>query len=175
MSETIEGVHDVDAAAVTWNDDAASRTEARRLRFREAVGRLAERAQSTDVVRWVLVPGSIAVLFGFNFMLFGWVGASRTHREIEQIPYLISGGLVGLALVFLGGLLLASALWLAVLRRMHDEADERARAHVRESEERMAALIASLAPKQPAKPAKQPSANGAGTRTRSRPVSAKRT
>lgn len=173
MTETIEGVHDVDAAAVTWNDDAASRTEARRLRFREAVGRLAERAQSTDVVRWVLVPGSIALLLGFNFMLFGWVGASRTHREIEQIPYLISGGLVGLALVFLGGLLLASALWLAVLRKMHEEADERARAHVRESEERMAALIASLAPPKP--PSKQSSANGAGSRTRSRPVSAKRT
>ena len=165
-----EGVRDVDVAAVSWESNPESRTEARRLRFREAVARLSERAQSTDVVRWVLVPGSIALLLGFNFMLFGWVGASRTHREIEQIPYLISGGLVGLALVFLGGLLLASALWLAVLRKVHEEADERARAHVRESEERMAKLVESVVAMQRA-PA---NGTGSGGRSRSRTVSAKR-
>jgi hypothetical protein len=35
-------------------------------------------------------------------VLLGWVGASRTPNLYEQVPYLISGGLLGLALVFLG-------------------------------------------------------------------------
>lgn len=149
---------DATAAVDLPPEDAAARTEARRLRFREAVSRLADRAQSTDVVRWVLVPGSISVLVGFNFMLFGWVGASRTYREIEQIPYLISGGIVGLALVFLGGLMLASTFWMVLLRKFQEEAEERSRQQVRDAEERFARLVTEL----------QSSAASNGTRTRAR-------
>jgi hypothetical protein len=82
---------------------------------------LADRSTSDDLVRWMLVPGSIAVILGFVVMLLGWVGAARTAREIEQIPYLISGGLIGLALVVVGGLLLVSTFWVAVLRKLQVE------------------------------------------------------
>ena len=112
----------------------------RRERFRTAVGRLAERSTSADLVRWMLVPGSLAVLAGFVAMVLGWVGAARTAREIEQIPYLISGGLIGLALVVLGGLLLMSTFWVAVLRRLQREADDRAQASVADLSARVAAL-----------------------------------
>ncbi len=98
----------------------------RRDRFRTAVGRLAERSSSADLIRWMLVPGSLAVLLGFAAIVLGWVGAARTAREIEQVPYLISGGLIGLGLVMLGGLLLASTFWVAVLRKLQSEADARA-------------------------------------------------
>ena len=112
----------------------------RRERFRTALGRLAERSTSADLVRWMLVPGSLAVLAGFVAMVLGWVGAARTAREIEQIPYLISGGLIGLALVVLGGLLLMSTFWVAVLRRLQREADDRAQASVADLSARVAAL-----------------------------------
>jgi hypothetical protein len=101
--------------------DVAPRAGDRRARFREAVSGLATRSTSDDLVRWMLVPGSVAVLLGFSVMVLGWVGAARTAREIEQIPYLISGGLIGLGLVVLGGLLLVSTFWVAVLRKLDDE------------------------------------------------------
>ncbi len=75
----------------------------------------------------MLIPGSILVFLGFVVMVLGWVGAARTAREIEQIPYLISGGLVGLALVVLGGLLLVSTFWVAVLRKLQSEATDEVR------------------------------------------------
>ena len=76
----------------------------------------------------MLIPGSLLVLLGFIAMGLGWMGAAETAREIEQTPYLISGGLVGLALVVLGGLLLVSTFWVAVLRKLQQEADPRAQA-----------------------------------------------
>ena len=126
----------------------------RRLRFRAAISELAERSTSNDLVRWMLVPGSIAVLLGFNIMLFGWFGASRTAREIEQIPYLISGGLVGLAFVVLGGLLLVSTFWVAVLRKLQEESDQ----HSRTELEQLQARIAELE-------AERPTTNGGTRRT----------
>jgi hypothetical protein len=117
--------------------ESEERLVARRLRFREAVARLSERLRSTDLMKMVLLPGAILVIVGFNFIVFGWVGAARTPREIEQIPYLISGGLVGLGLVFVGALLLASAFWMALLRRFQEEADERTARQLEGLEERL--------------------------------------
>jgi hypothetical protein len=37
-------------------------------------------------------------------ILLGWYGASHTPYVFEQVPYLISGGVLGLALAVLGGL-----------------------------------------------------------------------
>jgi hypothetical protein len=116
---------------------------ARRLRFRQALGRLAQRSQAVDLLKVVLVPGAVLVVGGVALMIFGWNGAAHTFRQIEQIPYLISGGLIGLALVFLGGLLLASAFWMTVLRRFTEEADERSAAQLRALEVRLDELVAN--------------------------------
>ena len=98
-------------------DDVAARVDARRERFRGAVARLSERAQSTQLLRMLVLPGTFFVLAGFVLMFLGWYGAAHTARQIEQIPYLISGGFVGLGLVFIGGLTLACALWMSMLQR----------------------------------------------------------
>jgi len=135
----------------------ATASTARRLRFREAVTGLAARAQSTDLLRWVLVPAASAIIIGLNFMIWGWVGAARTAREIEQIPYLISGGLIGLAFVFLGGLLLASAFWMVLLKKFQDEAEERARRDRELLEQRLATLFPAA-----------PTTNGTGEKSRPR-------
>ena len=97
----------------------------RRARFRDAVVKLSERAQSADLVKLLLLPGAVAVVAGFGFMLLGWYGASHTARQIEQIPYLISGGLIGLGLVIVGALLLSSAIWMTMLQRYMAERDAR--------------------------------------------------
>lgn len=53
-----------------------------------------------------LLGATAAVLLplGLLVILLGWYGASHTPYLFEQVPYLISGGLVGLGLVLTGGL-----------------------------------------------------------------------
>lgn len=120
--------------------DPAEPGAARRARFRTALQGLAERSSSDDLIRWMLLPACAAVLLGFVAIVLGWVGASHTARQIEQIPYLISGGILGLALVVLGGLLLASTFWVAVLRKLQQEADARADARTADLADRVTAL-----------------------------------
>jgi len=103
------------------SEDVAARVAARRERFRTAVARLSERAQSTQLLRMLLLPGAFCLLAGFVLMFLGWYGAAHTARAIEQIPYLISGGFIGLGLVFVGALILASALWMSMLQRFSEE------------------------------------------------------
>jgi hypothetical protein len=100
-------------------------TPSRRDRFRSSVSQLAERSTASDLVRWLLVPASLAIVGGFVLMVLGWYGASHTSREIEQIPYLISGGLIGLGLVVVGGLLLSATFLVAVVRKLASESQPR--------------------------------------------------
>jgi len=131
---------------------------ARRLRFRDSLSRLAQRGQAVDLLKVVLIPAAVLIAGGIGLMFFGWYGSAHTFRQIEQIPYLVSGGLIGLALVFLGGLLLASAFWMTVLRRFTEESEERSREQLRALESRLDALVAE-----------RTASNGTATRpTRSR-------
>ena len=66
--------------------------------------------------RWMLVIGGTLVPLGVVLVLLGWWGASHTVLLFEQVPYLISGGLLGLALVFGGGFTYF-AYWLTLLVR----------------------------------------------------------
>jgi hypothetical protein len=53
-------------------------------------------------------------------VLLGWWGASKSAYDFEQIPYLISGGLLGLSLVFIG-CFFYFAHWLTQLVKEHRE------------------------------------------------------
>lgn len=58
--------------------------------------------------RWVWAStrpyrGQLLLVLGFVLMLFGYLGVSREVLVARQIPYLVSGGLLGVALVSLGG------------------------------------------------------------------------
>ena len=52
-----------------------------------------------------VLVGSLLAPLGLVLILLGWLGAAHTPLVQEQIAYLISGGLLGLALVVLGGFL----------------------------------------------------------------------
>ncbi len=50
-----------------------------------------------------VLVGSVLAPLGLVLIGLGWLGASRTPLVQEQLSYLISGGLFGLALVVVGG------------------------------------------------------------------------
>lgn len=69
----------------------------------------------------LLIVSSVLMTCGLTAILLGWIGAARSTHIEEQVPYLISGGLLGLALALIGAVTLF-AQWLTVLIR-----EERAR------------------------------------------------
>jgi len=79
--------------------DATSRVD----RLAEQVRSLRTRAGTGGLDRWLLIVGGVLMPLGVLFIILGWVGASRTALPFEQNDYLISGGILGLALTFAGG------------------------------------------------------------------------
>jgi hypothetical protein len=55
------------------------------------------------------ILGMLAIAFGFVCILLGWYGAAHSPYQYEEIPYVISGGLLGVALVIGGGVLVLCA------------------------------------------------------------------
>ena len=110
----------------------------------------------------LLIVAGALVTAGLTAILLAWVGASRSTIIEEQVPYLISGGLLGLALAVVGALAYF-APWLTVLVR---EAREHETARARDHAELMAALRGSPEPLR-----LQEEGNGtAGSARRKRPV-----
>src|SRR3954466_12167747 len=56
--------------------------------------------------------GALIMPLGLVLVIMGWWGAAHTPYNFEQVPYLISGGLLGLALCLTGGFLFFGA-WVA--------------------------------------------------------------
>lgn len=79
------------------NDDRMAKLE-------QNIQQVRSRRAAFPFERWLVVAGGVLAGLGLLFILLGWVGASRTPYVFEQVPYLISGGLGGLALAVLGGL-----------------------------------------------------------------------
>ena len=61
------------------------------------------RNQSDRVASWACVG------LGVVFLIAGWFGVSATAFPGEQMPYVVSGGLVGLFFLGLGGVMWLSA------------------------------------------------------------------
>ena len=97
--------------------------------------------------RWMLVVGGILVPLGVLLVFLGWLGASQTPLLFELIPYLISGGQLGLALVVGGGFVYFT-YWQAVRVR-------EARAQHAELIAALARLEATMAPAPPPAPARK--------------------
>jgi hypothetical protein len=67
-----------------------------------------------DLMKWVRVQWDrtgawLASVGGLIALLVGWIGVSGTGYPAEQIPYIISGGLLGLFLLGIAGILWLSA------------------------------------------------------------------
>jgi hypothetical protein len=101
------------------------------------VSRLRVRVGAGSLDRVLLVVGGTLMPLGVLLVVLGWLGASRTVLVFEQIPYMLSGGLLGVALVFAGGFLYFT-YWQTLQVR-------ESRARERDLRAEREALVASLA------------------------------
>jgi hypothetical protein len=87
----------------TFGDRSAESAGGRINRLSEQVRTLRTRAAGANLDRLLLIAGGTLMPVGVLLIILGWVGAARTPLPFEQNDYLISGGILGLALVFAGG------------------------------------------------------------------------
>ena len=122
-----------------YSGEQVTEREARLRRMLSRAGRL----RSIGGEQWLFAAGGALVVAGLLCILVGWVGTSRTVLVAGQIPYLVSGGLLGLGLVFMGGFLYFGH-WVAVMARENREsaaADRRDMAALRNSISDLATAI----------------------------------
>jgi hypothetical protein len=105
MSAPAETISTAPGAAAERQSRLASRVRA--LRTRAGAGQLD---------RWLLIIGGVLLPLGVLLIVLGWLGASRTILPFEQIPYVVSGGLLGIAFVIIGGFVYF-AYWQTLLVR----------------------------------------------------------
>jgi hypothetical protein len=72
--------------------------------LRSAVGSLRVRASRGGIDQYLFIAACVLVPLGLGLVLLGWYGSAHTPYQFEQLPYVISGGLLGTALAVLGGL-----------------------------------------------------------------------
>jgi uncharacterized membrane protein len=60
----------------------------------------------------LFIAGAVLMPLGLVAIFIGWYGVAHSHYEYDQLTYIISGGVLGVALVLLGGFLYFGA-WLA--------------------------------------------------------------
>ncbi|MFL6239394.1 MAG: hypothetical protein ACJ735_07910 [Actinomycetes bacterium] len=88
----------------------------RQSRLAARVRNVRTRAGAGQLDRWLLIIGGVLLPLGVLLILLGWLGASRTILPFEQIPYVVSGGLLGIAFVIIGGFVYF-AYWQTLLVR----------------------------------------------------------
>ena len=112
-------------------------------RLSEGVSKLRGRSRNEELIeRFLMIGGGVLLLGGFVAIVIGWFGASHTGYVFEQIPYMVSGGLLGLALVFAGGSFYF-AYWLTrMVRETRVSRDEASKAFRTMNE--MAELLATV-------------------------------
>ena len=83
-------------------------------RLSRAVARIKTRGGLLEAPRLLMWGGSILMSLGLGLIGVAWYGAAHTPYLFEQVPYMISGGLLGLGLAFVGGFMYF-AFWLTRL------------------------------------------------------------
>lgn len=63
-----------------------------------------EGSSGYSVERVLAIVSAVLLPLGILIIVLGWYGASHTPYLFEQVPYLISGGILGLGLAIVGGL-----------------------------------------------------------------------
>ncbi|MGH9084042.1 MAG: hypothetical protein ACRDYW_01185 [Acidimicrobiales bacterium] len=98
--------------------DQASQDE-RDSRFADGVRTLRVGGASLRLEeRLLMIVGGVLAPLGLIVVLLGWWGAAHSPYVFEQLPYVISGGLLGLGLIFLGSFFYF-AHWMTQLVKEH--------------------------------------------------------
>lgn len=93
--------------------------------------------------RRIALAGGALVAAGVVLVVLGWYGAAHTSRVYLQIPYLISGGLLGVALAVAGGCAYLASWLTRLVQDQRDRTDE-AIAAARDTTAAMARIEALL-------------------------------
>lgn len=104
------------------NDTSTSRVDT----FRDDVAALDVPTSTVKREAWLLWGGIALVVIGIVVVFAGYWGASGTANVADQMPYVLSGGGLGLALVIIGSVLVGRysmarlfRYWLALLVAEH--------------------------------------------------------
>jgi hypothetical protein len=103
--------------------DTTPTVDARHARLVSGMAGVKSRSAGVNVEKVLQIAGSILLPTGLVVIVLGWYGASRTSYDFQQIPYLISGGLLGAAMTVAGGFLYFG-YWLT--RLVHENQRQRA-------------------------------------------------
>jgi hypothetical protein len=106
-------------------------------RLRASIAKVRVRATVPPFERILAVGGAVLMTLGIAFIVLGWVGASHTPYVFEQIPYMISGGLLGAALAVVGALFYFAFWMTKQVQTTREEASQ-----TRATLERIEALLA---------------------------------
>jgi hypothetical protein len=82
-------------------DDNADRVD----QFKQEIAEMRIRPPEDTSERVWLIAGLVLPLLGLVAIFIGWWGASGSAYPAEQLPYVISGGILGLGLIILGAAL----------------------------------------------------------------------
>lgn len=101
-------------------------------RFSEGVAALDVPAPSPKAETWLVWGGIGFVVVGVIVIFAGYWGASGTSDPASQLPYMLSGGALGLAFVVVGSILIGRytmarlfRFWLALLVAEHRSQTDR--------------------------------------------------
>jgi hypothetical protein len=131
----------VSSEAIELEADVPHHGRERVARLRSSVGSLRTRAAARGLDFYLFLAGAVLVPFGFVVIVLGWYGASHTGYVFDQIPYMISGGLLGLGLVLVGSFAYF-AYWLTRMFHNQREQTDRTIAVLERLEARLADLPA---------------------------------
>jgi hypothetical protein len=107
--------------------DGGATPDERETRLTEGADALVEDTSRPSIFQhphFLLAVAATLMTLGVSVILIGWAGAANATVVEEQVPYLISGGLLGVALATIGALTLFSH-WLTISireARQHDAA-----------------------------------------------------
>jgi hypothetical protein len=123
--------------------DAGPSGEHRAERFADGVERLADSSGTSvlDRPRLLVTIAAAATTAGLAAIALGYLGVARSNILVEQMPYVVSGGILGLALVTIGVITLFGH-WLVDLAR---EGRDREHARHQDHGELLAAIEAGRA------------------------------
>jgi hypothetical protein len=91
----------------------------RLARLAGGVDRTRRRNGTSDVRHVMHLLGMTTIGFGIATVILGWYGAAHSPLLAQEIPYLISGGLLGVALVLCGGALYLASWLLRQIQEGH--------------------------------------------------------
>ena len=117
----------ITANGIEAGDGSVDDVAPRDAKLAEGARRLSEARRSLLSHPRLLISAAAALMTtGISAIVLGWLGAAHTTFEEEQIPYLISGGLLGVALSIVGALLFFTHwLTVSIKEARHHEAARR--------------------------------------------------